>query len=109
MNKKIINGQEYVLLNPNEVDCNHDFSRRVVSAIFVNPGGEFVVGHGSSPLYVDEVTDFMCVRCGMLKSYYDKFKKEKETTTKRGRGRPSLDPKKETSKRGRGRPSKIKK
>ena len=109
----------FKVLEPWEVNCDHDFSVGVMVEKVINPNKEFVEGYGCEPLVVRFTGDRKCVKCGMLESVFREGMRRKQKLdkiAKRLKGRKDeekLDKMAEgeennevTKKRKRGRPRK---
>lgn len=71
MEKRIIEGMEFTILNDDEVECEHEFPEETYyESIPVNPNGEFVVGYGCEPVSVRverKRPHAFCVKCGFAR------------------------------------------
>ncbi len=68
MEKRIVGGIEFTILNKDEVQCEHEFPVVIeYESVLVNPGGEYVQGYGHNPVSVrigHEQQVALCVKCG---------------------------------------------
>jgi len=71
MRKVIVGDTEFVLLEPDEIDCEHGDWQPIYKDIVVNPNGEFVQGYGSSQVVVRVVCGQQCAFCGYIEEVSD--------------------------------------
>jgi len=71
MEKRIVGGVEFTILDNDEVQCNHEFPEVVYyESVLVNPNGEYVVGYGHEPVFVrieHKRPSALCVKCGFAR------------------------------------------
>lgn len=68
MEKRIVGGMEFTILNEDEVQCEHKFPMEIYyESILVNPSGEYVQGYGHCPVQVrieHKRQAAFCAKCG---------------------------------------------
>lgn len=81
MRKVIIGGTEFVLLESDEIDCEHGDWQLAYRDIVVNPNHEFVQGYGSSLVVVREECE-QCAFCGYVRKKTEEVEGAKEILLK---------------------------
>lgn len=68
MEKRIVGGMEFTILDKDEVQCEHEFPTEIYyESVLVNPNGEYVQGYGHCPVSVcieHERQVAFCMKCG---------------------------------------------
>lgn len=66
MKRKTIGECEFVILDDDEVHCEHKRTEPIYSNVLVNPNGEYVEGYGRVPVCVQTITGQRCASCGLV-------------------------------------------